>query len=189
LIPKNSHVQINRVVKNIGPAISGKIVTSTHQESERLADFINKQQKLQDKFLKIDDEIKKTIENTNSSSMLYNDLIQPITVSIPSTNSSSQDLKKDLSPNESLYADLLNDDDNTSNSSFQALSNDILLNKISDISPNKSSYKDLKEIKPPTELLCPFEDFEKKERHLMSNAVIAPCCGYFICCEKCNFLT
>ena len=41
---------------------------------------------------------------------------------------------------------------------------------------------------PPVELLCPFEDVEKGERHLMNNAVIAPCCGYFICCEDCKYI-
>lgn len=39
LIPKNSRVQISRVVKNIGPAIAGGTITQTHRDSEKLADF------------------------------------------------------------------------------------------------------------------------------------------------------
>jgi hypothetical protein len=38
---------------------------------------------------------------------------------------------------------------------------------------------------PSIELLCPFEDKERGERHLMTRAVLVPCCGYFICCEEC----
>jgi hypothetical protein len=40
---------------------------------------------------------------------------------------------------------------------------------------------------PSAELLCPFEDKETRERHLMENAIVVPCCGYFICCENCKF--
>ena len=36
LIPKNSRVRINRVVKSIGPAIAGGTITSTHKQKEHL---------------------------------------------------------------------------------------------------------------------------------------------------------
>lgn len=39
---------------------------------------------------------------------------------------------------------------------------------------------------PPVEILCPFEDQDTHERHVINNAVIVPCCGYFICCDTCK---
>ena len=39
---------------------------------------------------------------------------------------------------------------------------------------------------PPPDLLCPYKD-ASAATHLMRNAIIVPCCGYFICCEECKF--
>lgn len=46
MIPKNSRVQINRVVRNIGPALAGGFVTLTHQENEHLNSIKLKNEKM-----------------------------------------------------------------------------------------------------------------------------------------------
>ena len=75
IIPKNSRVQINRVVKNIGPAIAGGTVTSTHKQNEQLADMrLKQQQQMRNKrsdSLELDEP---KVSNTFDSS-LYSDLL------------------------------------------------------------------------------------------------------------------
>jgi hypothetical protein len=146
LIPKNSRVQINRVVKNIGPAIAGGTIRLTHKESEQMENLKLKQQQQQ---------LKQESETSQDKQLDLNVLIQPLS---PKATQPS--------PSANLYADLLNEEDSLYSSPF-----------INDQPANEPSQL------PPEEILCPFE--ENNERHLMSNAVIVPCCGYFICCESC----
>jgi hypothetical protein len=142
LIPKNSRVQINRVVRNPGPAITGGTITHTHKENEHIADLRLKQQhKLQQQELtKSHSEPETTIKTEPA---------------LTTTTTKS--------PNTSIYDSI----DENSNSMPPILVSTL----------------------PPVELLCPFDDTDNtnnnNKRHLMKNAVIAPCCGYFICCEEC----
>ena len=164
LIPKNSRVQINRIVRNLGPAIAGGTITSTQKENELLASIrIKQQQKLQ--------------EITGTSTL--DDITKPLSIKTQfSSHVTSSPTSMNASPNEnykssprinqrtSIYDNL---EENSSTSS----------------SLNEQS-KSIAPSLPPLELLCPFEDTENSQRHLMKNAVIAPCCGYFICCEDCK---
>lgn len=183
MIPKNSRVQINRVVKNIGPAIAGGVITKTHMESEQLEDLRVKQQQFQEKQLKNIRQIKETND-------LMDQIIHPQSLvddgASKSSSFSDSDLKeeKPQSPGASIYSDFINMNDE--NSSEELLLASLLESesdgKQADISMMETRDQEL----PPEELLCPFEDHEKNERHLIINAIIVPCCGYFICCEECN---
>ncbi len=162
-------MQINRVVRNPGPAIAGGTITSTHKENELLADIRLKHQKLHE------------LTGAKKSDDLSEDVTKQLSIktnfSLNSSPSSMTASPNELTPNQyksspqisqrtSIYDNI---DDNSSNSSSQ-------------IEQTKTGAPSL----PPLELLCPFEDTDKNERHLMKNAVIAPCCGYFICCEECK---
>ena len=96
MIPKNSRVQINRVVKNIGPAIAGGVITSTHKQNEQLADMRVKQQ-LQQQQLK-----------------MVNELYAPDTDSLPPH---VLELKTPALTENSIYSDLINLNEESSNSS------------------------------------------------------------------------
>lgn len=88
----------------------------------------------------------------------------------------------------SLYSDFINDENSSShsignfNDELLPQNDDLFLTKRIDIS------KPVIQDPPPEELLCPFEDKQSMERHLMNNAIIVPCCGYFICCEECKYI-
>ena len=104
MIPKNSRVQINRVVKNIGPAIAGGVITSTHKQNEQLADMRVKQQ-LQQQQLKMVNEL--YVPDTDSLELLktpaltenpiYSDLINLNDESSNSSNSFEMSVQKSLS--------------------------------------------------------------------------------------------
>ena len=45
---------------------------------------------------------------------------------------------------------------------------------------NCRNNKQQRNNKYPSQLVCPFGE------HLMKDAVMISCCGYFICCEECK---
>ncbi|RNA26876.1 Retinoblastoma binding 6, partial [Brachionus plicatilis] len=169
LIPKNSRVQISRVVKNIGPAIAGGTITQTHKDNEKLADFRLKS-KLHEKQarneLDLDDSI---LLGSNGSKN--------------SDTHSGQD-SPDLASQ--LYDDILTENgvngedflDQNDPDTFTLVNNRIDI-KIPKQGVGEHKYE---QDRPPGDFLCPFDDGQ--EKHLMENAIIVPCCGYFICCEK-----
>lgn len=181
LIPKNSRVRINRVLKSIGPAIAGGVTTSTQKQKEEKAQLSS----LRDKF--------NTLSNAYSS---------------PGSSPVNDFLEKNTDDESSMYSDFMGKDESNSNSSslsmpYTEINGTHPLNP-TDISPlvtseEKSALKLKVTIPsqqiakslpfeaaalPSAELLCPFMS-EAKTLHLMDQAIIVPCCGYFICCEDC----
>ena len=185
LIPKNARVQINRVVRNIGPAIAGGTILSTHKDHEQLADFRLKQQKLHEKLAK-NAKTEDDSPHEDDYDHKHNIKAQYSPASAASPFASSQELAATTNRHgtASIYADLLNaHDENSSHSNSNSYGAALLGDeKVGEVALKKAVTNAL----PPVELLCPFEDLVKHERHLMKNAVIAPCCGYFICCEDCK---
>lgn len=115
LIPKNSRVQINRVVRNIGPAIAGGTITQTHKQSEHLADLRLKNKQLQQKlknqdiYSDIDSHLNSNTD-TSSPTNILNDLL-------PNTNGMNHNnYTKMPSPDAALYDDILIENENSSNS-------------------------------------------------------------------------
>lgn len=191
LIPKNSRVRINRVVKSIGPAIAGGTITSTQKQKEQL---VNLRQRfnnysnysspnaspVRDYITQGDSKVLNDTENSIYSDFIGNDesnsnSSNSISFSSESINLQSLSATETISPlvtgaNVSL--------DDNKRSIAQKIKVTIPSQQIND------SVKAKDFPAPPVELLCPFMD-ETKSLHLIDNAVIVPCCGYFICCEEC----
>lgn len=90
LIPKNSRVRINRVLKSIGPAIAGGVTTSTQKQKEEKAQLAS----LRDKF--------NTLSNAYSS---------------PGSSPVNDFLEKHTDDESSMYSDFMGKDESNSNSS------------------------------------------------------------------------
>ncbi|CAF0738685.1 unnamed protein product [Brachionus calyciflorus] len=173
MIPKNSRVQINRVVKNIGPAISGGTITHTHKENENMMDMRFKNRIKTD--LDLDDSIllgstgsktsdSQSGQNSPDASMLYDDI--------------------DSEPSLNINPLVTQDDFLDQKDPFNLVTKRIDIKiPIESNEVVKSPRTKLEQERPPDNFLCPFDDGQQK--HLMVNAIIVPCCGYFICCEKC----
>jgi hypothetical protein len=162
MIPKNSRVQINRVVRNIGPALAGGTITLTHKENEHLTSLKLKSQKMQEKMLLnqktvpieqqqqqqpvplavLINQEENIIFNelsslTNSPKLLANSQSQ----ASPPSSESMSNKRQAASPvgdASSLYSDILNLNDNeneneSSSSCFLLSSNEINLNEESEL--------------------------------------------------------
>ena len=111
-IPKNSRVQIKRVVRNSGPALAGGTITQTHQESERLNSIRLRQQ--QERERSISSQMmhpapsSQRDENSSASSSPLIDDLGPI----------SNDLKSNVVEQQKSDPALLNDSSNLLYSDF-----------------------------------------------------------------------
>jgi hypothetical protein len=187
-------VQINRVVRNSGPAIASGTITTTHKEHEQqqlLAADLRLRQQKQHLNRKEEEELAPLASALS---------VEPITIDTSSHHSPPVATAAHASLSDALiYSDLTNTNATTNNESpgliydETDINNDLLLTS-GLASPPLAS---LKQQLPSSELLCPFSNDKEGNavtsdddslvpvRHIMSRAVLVPCCGYFICCEDC----
>lgn len=146
LIPKNSRIQVSRVIRNSVPVKASSVSTTLVQPPRP------QQQSTEKPVVMIRKDLNKCPDKSQSSG-------------IESNSSQTQNLDQ--------YDQISDSDSEDSKTENKQPSNELTcqFNKQPDI--------------PPADLLCPFEDKEKRERHLIIEAVVVSCCGYFICCRSC----
>lgn len=117
-IPKNSRVQIKRVVRNSGPALAGGTITQTHQESERLNSIRIRQQQERERSISSQMALhpapsSQRDENSSASSSPLIDDLGPI-----SNDLKSNVVEQQKSDPAAAAAALLNDSSNLLYSDF-----------------------------------------------------------------------
>jgi hypothetical protein len=204
VIPKNSRVQINRVVRNIGPALASGIITSTHKENEQIEQLRHKQRQMQEKAAAttvtttggdalelssaqtVDESGSNKYEMNDSGISLYTDLFDSSSPLASDENSSKVNINNTITSGDDIYKI---GDENSQESSGQidtdSQQNTMLQQKEQEQSKLTGTQVDFQQDSIPDELLCVLRD-EGDSPHLMHNAVIVPCCGYFVCCEQCK---
>ena len=114
-IPKNSRVQIKRVVRNSGPALAGGTITQTHQESERLNSIRLRQQ--QERERSISSQIMQPSQRDENSSASSSPLIDDLGPISNDLKSNVEQQKSDATAAAAAAA-LLNDSSNLLYSDF-----------------------------------------------------------------------
>lgn len=112
-IPKNSRVQIKRVVRNSGPALAGGTITQTHQESERLNSIRLRQQ--QERERSISSQMMQPSQRDENSSASSSPLIDDLG---PISNDLKSNVDQQKSDANAAAAALLNDSSNLLYSDF-----------------------------------------------------------------------
>jgi hypothetical protein len=98
MIPKNSRIQISRVVRNIGPAIASTTITTTHMEHENMADNI----RLRNKQLH-----EKSVDISSAPNSLKSDL--DLINFDEQQNLNSGTNSEMIDADDQIYSDLIND--------------------------------------------------------------------------------